>query len=66
MIRSKLKSDLAQSLSRFPSQNPTFADIWNSAINEELLNKTDIAIIQLREIHNIYANPVILGARFPG
>ena len=55
-----LKRDLEQVLSRFPA-NLT-ADFWRiaSSVHEEILARTDIAIIHLRQIDNVLdASPLL-------
>ena len=55
-----LKRDLEQVLSRFPADLTT--DFWRAAssVHEELLARTDLAIIHLRQIDNILdASPLL-------
>ena len=55
-----LKRDLEQVLSRFPADFTT--DFWRiaSSVHEELLARTDLAIIRLRQIDNILdASPLL-------
>ena len=55
-----LKRDLEQVLSRFPADLTT--DFWRiaSSVHEELLARTDLAIIHLRQVDNILdASPLL-------
>ena len=55
-----LKRDLEQVLSRFPAD--LTVDFWRiaSSVHEEILARTDIAIIHLRQIDNVLdASPLL-------
>ena len=57
---STLKIELEQVLSRFPSD--LTIDFWRiaSSVHEELLARTDLAIIHLRQVNNILdASPLL-------
>ena len=57
---STLKNELEQVLSRFPADLTT--DFWRiaSSVHEELLARTDLAIIHLRQVNNILdASPLL-------
>ena len=51
---STLKNELEQVLSRFPADLTT--DFWRiaSSVHEELLARTDLAIIHIRQVDNIF------------
>ena len=52
---SALRTELSEIVSRFPQTDLPFEDFYRHAsqLHEELLQKTDVATINLRHLHNI-------------
>ena len=52
---SALRTELSEIVSRFPQTDLPFEDFYRHAsqLHEELLQKTDVATINLRHLHNV-------------